>query len=514
MGDNWGKASLRSEGSIEHRPSAKTPRSFRKGVIAALLMLTVLLVAGVPIITIRVKATGVSWLHTCGTQICDAQNNPITLHGLDLATGDGEGIALSDFQNIQSTGFNAVRFADFWAQIEPTDELYADINTAHFTTGQYPLPSGVGVDQLVNWAVQTNTYFIFLVCWDNYWVPPNWAFPGVSDDATRWAMLFNGTATKEITGLENVWKYIAKRYANVPNVLFEFENEPYLTSSTDYLAGSDYANFNIQLISAAESVETAPHLKLVETVYNSTTHWVDYPGTVDIAKTNLVWVMHYYAPMQSYDPNGSYWVEASFTWNGVTIREGWHNGSTYIAGRIIRVANMVHGWSKPLIITEFGKDTSQANWQSWLGTVMQITTQFQVTRWFWQLYGHDASQYPTWNLNTPSVAAAVMPILDPYMTTTTSTFTSTGNFVTGGTLQVVQVACPRNVGCGPVYLLVGDDGKTYQLIFSSGLNLPQVGQRMEIVGIIQNTTAICFLSGQKVQCQPISLVIVEGWRPV
>jgi hypothetical protein len=94
-------------------------------------------------------------------------------------------------------------------------------------------------------------------------------------------------------------------------------------------------------------------------------------------------------------------------------------------------------------------------------------------------------------------------------------FTETANFqnfVMVGSFQVVQIPCAVNVQCGPMYILAGNDGNTYQLIFNSGLNLPQVGQHVEITGIIQNTMAKCTLNGQQVQCQPIGLVTVESWR--
>jgi hypothetical protein len=313
-------------------------------------------------------------------------------------------------------GFNAVRYNGYWGLMQPYNETLNGINPEYFATGEDPL--GVGLDQLVNWAIQENMYIIIgEYPWTQWYPPPQWAFPGVSDNATRIAMLFNGTAAREIIGLTNLWKYIASRYANVPNVLFEFMNEPYLTSSTDYLAGSGYATFNEQLISAIESVETQSHLKLVELVYKSANDWEEIvSGTVDIAKPNVVWVTHYYAPMDSYDPNGKYWVAENFTWNGQQFQSSWHNGSTYIAWRLIRVVSMIHSWNKPWFNDEFSKDTAQANWQSWLGSVMQISTQYQIAGWWYFCYTHNTDNTDSgWNLNIASVANAVMAVLEPYM---------------------------------------------------------------------------------------------------
>jgi hypothetical protein len=304
-------------------------------------------------------------------------------------------------------------------------------------------------------------YIIIGASWSSSWQVPSWAFPGVLDDAQRYAMLFNGTAAREITGLTNLWKYIANRYANVPNVMFEFMNEPFLTSSTDYLAGSGYENFNEHLISAIESVETNSHLKLVEAVYDSQDDWVELTsGTKDIQKSNVVWVMHYYSPVSSYDPNGSYSVGESFTWNGVNFQPGSYNGSTYIAWRIIRIANMVHGWNKPLLNDEFSKDTTQANWQSWLSSVMQVTTQYQVAGWWYFCYTHNTGTETGWNLNIASVANAVMPILDLYMTVTPAPIpitSSTSQQTTTATAEstTTMTSIGSSAGMGWAFALIG-----------------------------------------------------------
>jgi hypothetical protein len=81
-----------------------------------------------------------------------------------------------------------------------------------------------------------------------------------------------------------------------------------------------------------------------------------------------------------------------------------------------------------------------------------------------------------------------------------------------GTFSIVYSPCPVNMQCTPQYLLQGDDGNQYQLIFSAELSLPVQGQHIAIAGTFTaNTQGSCELNGQAVTCQPMGTIQVRNW---
>ena len=82
-----------------------------------------------------------------------------------------------------------------------------------------------------------------------------------------------------------------------------------------------------------------------------------------------------------------------------------------------------------------------------------------------------------------------------------------------GIFRTVQVPCPVNVQCGPMYQLSTDDGNSYTLVFTSNAALPSEGERVEVVGTVTYNTGSCVLNGQPVPCQPIGTIQVSNWKP-
>lgn len=357
--------------------------------------------------------TSISWLHTSGIYIYDSSNQRIKLYAPNVEYGGGGGFTLADVQAIKSLGFNAFRFAIYWGAVQPYNSSMQGIDTICFTSGKPPL-SGCGIDDVVNWAVQENMYIIFRFQWTPAWRPPTWAFPGVADDVQMYEMLFNGTATKEKAGVMNAWKFIANRYASVPNVIFEILNEPGVNNHS--LSGSAYANWNTQVISSIESVETQSHLKIVELLRDGDSGWEIIDSSVsDISKTNLLWAIHEYSPMSNYNPTGSYY-HGDFTWNGQHFSQGWGNGTVYVAWKIIISAEMVHDWNKPWIITEWGKVVTETYWTSWFRTVLETMTNYNVAGWVIHEYvGNPNNSEWDWNINNPTTQQEIMNLVHAYM---------------------------------------------------------------------------------------------------
>jgi hypothetical protein len=353
----------------------------------------------------------VSWLHTSGIFIYNEAGQRINLYCINFHYGGGQGLTLSDIETIKALGFNGFRLGVYWGLIQPYNETSEGIDTSYFTTATVPLNHGL--DDVVNWAVQEDMYFIINLCWTDTWQPPNWGFPGITSDGQRFSALINRTASKERAGMINTWKYIANRYKDVPNIIFELLNEPWV--SDQLLAGNDYKIFNEDIISAIESVETNSHLKIVELLTSDPTYEEIIDTAVDISKPNVLWATHRYSPMYDWDPDGSYY-HGSFTWHGQYFPAGWGNGTTYVAWRIIRCAEKIHTWNKPWINTEFSKFITQAYWKDWFNSVLSTKAEYKVTGWTLHCYCSDPNSEPGWNIKDPATQQEIMNVISPYMT--------------------------------------------------------------------------------------------------
>jgi len=355
------------------------------------------------------------WLHTSGSYIYDQNNQIISLHGANIQFGAGQGFTMSDIDNLKGSGFDTIRMPVYWGLVQPYDESSNGIDQSYFTAPRSP-SSAPSLDAVVNQALQDDTYVIIILAWTPTWGPPSWAFRGISGDSQRYATLINGTASKERTGIVNTWKYIANRYGNFPNVIFELLNEPNVADTS--LAGNSYKAFNEQIISAIESAEIHSHLKMVELLTKTSTWEEILSGSVDINKSNVVWATHHYAPMNNWDPNGRYY-HGSFTWQGQNYPEGWGNGTIYVAWRVIQVANQIHSWSKPWMITEFSKDTTQTYWAKWLNVFLSLQAEESAAGWVFHCYAHDPQSESGWNINNPTTQQNIMSYLRPYLSTLT-----------------------------------------------------------------------------------------------
>jgi hypothetical protein len=175
------------------------------------------------------------------------------------------------------------------------------------------------------------------------------------------------------------------------------------------VAGSAYKTFNEDIISSIESVETRSHLKLVEPLIRGDLSEEIVDGAMDIDKTNVVWAFHYYAPITDWDPNGSYWHE-SFTWHGQYYPAGWNNGTIYVTWRITRVCDMIRAWKKPLMVTEFAKDTTQTYWKEWYQLVLSILSDYVPSGLILHQYASDPQYEAGWNINNPTTQEKLMAI--------------------------------------------------------------------------------------------------------
>jgi hypothetical protein len=354
---------------------------------------------------------GPLWLHTSGQNIYDSNGKKVILYTIFMQYAQGSGVTLSDIQKMKASGFNTIKLNVHWGLIQPYNETLKGIDQSYFTTAKSPLRNGM--DTVVGWAVQENMYVILNLCWTEYFLPPAWAFPGMTDSEQMFTGLISGSSAKARTGMVNTWQYIANRYRDVPNVIFEIPlNEPWV--SNKLLGGNDYKVFNEQIISAIESVEAKSHLKIIQLLNDAGwTEILDDAG--DVNKQNVLWSSHCYYPMSNWDLNGRYWIDQSFTWNGKIIPQGWGNATTYVAWRLIRLADKIHGWNKPWINTEFSKIVTQTAWDVWFRAVLQTEADYNITGWALFCYSSNPNVETGRNIGNPTTGQQIMTVVAPYM---------------------------------------------------------------------------------------------------
>ena len=154
---------------------------------------------------------GMLWLHTEGRNIKDENGSTVQLKGVNTPHGCDsttfvEGSHMldeNDFATMKSWGMNVVRFT---------------FNTGWFLRNEYN-PS---IDEWVNRAERQNLYIILDM---HRWDGDVGFFP---NDVNAWI---------------NVWRDIANRYKNRPQVLFELFNEPHDGAVGDGSSADGFTNW-------------------------------------------------------------------------------------------------------------------------------------------------------------------------------------------------------------------------------------------------------------------------------
>jgi hypothetical protein len=197
------------------------------------------------------------------------------------------------------------------------------------------------------------------------------------------------------SGVEYLYQWMGQHYASSSNVIFEGFNELATSSTSD--AGTAFASFNNGWISAIEQGEGSnSHLKIVEFLLSASA-WTEIFTSpyVSGSHENVLLATHNYSPMNSWNPD---------------------TDTDYVLKREQSAANAAHNAGFPWIDTEWSKDTTQSQWQSFYQTVLQGYSQYNAAGWAYFCYDSNPSSQSHWNLNNAAIAAEVLPILQPTMT--------------------------------------------------------------------------------------------------
>jgi aryl-phospho-beta-D-glucosidase BglC (GH1 family) len=337
------------------------------------------------------KGTGVRSLQTSGRNIYDGNGAQVKLNACVIFDGDGAHIEQSDIQKIKDMGFNAIRLFIEWGNVQPAAN---SVNTAYFTQASEASPTiGVGVDYVVNWAVNASMYVIICPGWSSYWAPPSWATslsgsagvtapdaPDICVDA-----FYNSQVQ---SGIYYMYNWMAQHYAANSNVIFEsfneLESESRPANSTERAA---FAAFNNGWISAVESGEGAnSHLKIVQMLCDwSQWNYVLTGPFVDGSHSNIILATHSYPLVKS---------------------------SPSLASQTARVwANAVHSQNLPWVDTEFGH--CQGGDLTGVSQAISLFNGNNAAGWGYFCYSSTASSQSSWNVNNPVSAASILPTLFP-----------------------------------------------------------------------------------------------------
>lgn len=248
-------------------------------------------------------------LHTSGGKVIGAKNNQeAQVRGISLFWSDATGRPYYSKDAIRwavdNLKIDVFRFA------MTVDQYKGDTSDPVATSYAYvssPDANYTLIDKMVEAAIENDIYII--IDWHSH----------RADNST------------ETAAAKTFFSYISKKYANVPNIIYEIYNEP-ITSSWDPV--KKYANTIVPLIRA----NTTPHSNLILV---GTPFYSQMGGYGGVNGSNIAYVLHFYAGSHSSGTYGSRATKAMSDGNAVFISE-W--GTTNADGKGDPDENATKSW--------------------------------------------------------------------------------------------------------------------------------------------------------------------------
>lgn len=274
----------------------------------------------------------VPWLQVQGNRVANSSGQTVTLRGVSV---------LPNEHNNECHYCNSKPLSEMIAwQADASRGWYSRILRLPVTTGKVSDPAASfaqHIDPFVQQAIAQNQYVIV----DLHLV-------------ADYDHDFNGTGVPQ-QKLLDFWSYVAPRYANTPNVIFEIFNEP--ISPDDWQAWKNY----IQPVVNAIRAVAPNNLILVGSPQWSTR--VNNAVTDPIVGNNIVYVYHIYpnqGPASAANLDAKFgnaaqtvpvWI-TEFGWNSDRkLSDGVTNGTT-------------SGWGAPF--RQYLDARPHISWQSWI----------------------------------------------------------------------------------------------------------------------------------------------------
>ena len=146
-------------------------------------------------------AINTPWLHVSGNKLMDPSNNVVILRGVDL----------TDLAVLATHGKTAPQAIDL--ATDSASGWYAHV----IRLAVYP----DAIDKTAGWNASPDTYF------------NTYLSPAINECVARqiyciidWHYITDYSTSAVNTATTNFWNYVAPKYANTPNVIFELFNEP------------------------------------------------------------------------------------------------------------------------------------------------------------------------------------------------------------------------------------------------------------------------------------------------
>lgn len=287
------------------------------------------------------------WLHVDGNQIKDPAGNPVTLRGVSILP--------SEHQNECTTCNNKPMTEMLDWQADGSRGWYSRVLRLPVTTAKVKDPAtsfATHIDPYVQQAIARNQYVIVdLHLVSNYDV--------------------NGSGGVKQQFVLDFWNYVAPRYANTPNVIFEVFNEPVNPDNW-----TSWKNYIQPVINAIRAV--APNnLILVGSPQWSTR--VNSAVTDPILGSNLVYVYHIYPNQGAATATNlnAKFGNAANTIPVMLTEFGWNQDPNYSDGVTYGTTG---GWGTP-----FRNYIDARPWISWQSWIFDNFWKPQFFDWNWNL---------------------------------------------------------------------------------------------------------------------------------
>lgn len=305
-------------------------------ILAVLLMMPVVSRAQVP------------WLHVEGNQIKDESGNPVTLRGVSVIAPE---------HNNECTTCNRKPVSELitW-QVDAAAGWHSRILRLQVTTAKVSDPAesfATMIDPYVQEAIAKGLYVIV----DLHHVA-NFDYNGSGGVTQEQVLAF--------------WNYVAPKYANTPNVIFEVFNEP--ISPDCWSCWKEFIQPVVQSIRAV-----APNLILIGNPQWSTR--VNQAAADPIAGSDLVYVYHIYPNQGTASETNlnSKFGNAAQTIPVMITEFGWNQHTNYSDG-VTR--GTTSGWGVP-----FRQYIDARPHISWTGYIFDNFWKPQYFDWNWNLMG-------------------------------------------------------------------------------------------------------------------------------
>jgi len=327
----------------------------------------------------------VNILKIVGNEIVDKNSNPLKIKGVNIiaysdeesSTDDTSAAAFmnysyynydkSDFKNIASMGFNAVRISLWYRYFEDETNPYI-----------YKEEGFAWLNTIISWAKEAGIYVML-----DMHAPQGGGFQGLANITPFWNTLAYQDRFKSL------WKEIATRYKDDATIVaYDIINEPCANTQSQYLT---LLNETIAQIRTIDS----NHIINVENGFSSDNE------PFSLAQNNILYDFHFYDPWDDFTDNDT----AIYGQNGVNstqMRTLFEDYSDYYTSRNL-----------PFNVSEFGQKYATftvKNSITWVSDLIDLLDEKGGNYFYFSykgnefgIYNNKNSFYENIGVNTPLV---------------------------------------------------------------------------------------------------------------